>query len=90
MDITLTHFVHQLLHSENISDRMDISRTIFKFLASPPEGYEEMQTKMQEKFIPRVKACVMHPASKERFVIADIATIYDNKYRALTALPFAA
>jgi hypothetical protein len=78
MDITLTHFVHQLLLTENISDRMEISKAIFKFLTSPPSGYEKMQPLMMEKFIPRVKVCVLNTTSKERFVVIDIAGRYDN------------
>jgi hypothetical protein len=90
MDNTLTYFVHQLLHTENISDRMEISRTIFKFLASPSEGFDKMHPKTEEKFMDRVKVCVLNVTSKERFVIADLAKAYDDKHIGLRALPFAA
>ncbi len=68
----MVHLIHQLLHTENITARMEISKTIFALLPQLSLSDATAST-IEAQFVPRVKACALHPQSRERAVLIEWA-----------------
>ena len=74
----ISNLVSKLLFSDQLLQRMQISKIIFTHLKSSAYGVGNIAETMKEHFASRVKTCVMNPSAKHRESLRELAKFYDR------------
>ena len=75
----ITSLVTQLFSSDNLLERMEISRRIFAIDKADTES-DAMEEILRNHFFSRVKVCALHPNSKQRRALVRLIKFYEQYY----------
>jgi hypothetical protein len=78
MGKNISQLVSKMLFSDQILQRMNISRNILSTLKSSAYGVGSIAEAMKVHFASRIKACALNPSSKHRRSVCEMAKFYDG------------